>query len=234
MKTLMPKVKKRYNKVFWTDDGHLDGASRYVGCIDATGATHDYGYSFVEDDEGQTDATGGATLAVKTLPGETTAQDYLAQITVTDLTMAYGSFVLMRDLNFTINRGDIFIIMGGTLFFSIQARVISENKYSIAFSLMFLAVAVSTASSAYSNTRLSFPEQVTAPRTRLTFANGIPPPGCMIKRSNSSAPYCLGNSMRVRLVIAVPIDLCSRPSICSLLSTPKTVSSRRLNAESLS
>ena len=28
--------------------------------------------------------------------------------------MAYGSFVLMRDLNFTINHGDIFIIMGGS------------------------------------------------------------------------------------------------------------------------
>jgi len=28
--------------------------------------------------------------------------------------MAYGSFVLMRDMNFTINRGDIFIIMGGS------------------------------------------------------------------------------------------------------------------------
>jgi phospholipid/cholesterol/gamma-HCH transport system ATP-binding protein len=37
-----------------------------------------------------------------------------AHITVTNLTMAYGSFVLMRDLNFTINRGDIFIIMGGS------------------------------------------------------------------------------------------------------------------------
>ena len=37
-----------------------------------------------------------------------------AHITVRDLTMAYGSFVLMRDLNFTINRGDIFIIMGGS------------------------------------------------------------------------------------------------------------------------
>jgi len=35
-------------------------------------------------------------------------------ITVHDLTMAYGSFVVMRDLNFTINRGDIFIIMGGS------------------------------------------------------------------------------------------------------------------------
>jgi phospholipid/cholesterol/gamma-HCH transport system ATP-binding protein len=28
--------------------------------------------------------------------------------------MAYGSFVLMRDMSFTINRGDIFIIMGGS------------------------------------------------------------------------------------------------------------------------
>jgi len=35
-------------------------------------------------------------------------------ITVRDLTMAYGPFVIQRDLNFTINRGDIFIIMGGS------------------------------------------------------------------------------------------------------------------------
>jgi phospholipid/cholesterol/gamma-HCH transport system ATP-binding protein len=37
-----------------------------------------------------------------------------AHITVTDLTMGYGDFVLMRDLNFTINRRDVFIIMGGS------------------------------------------------------------------------------------------------------------------------
>ncbi len=37
-----------------------------------------------------------------------------AHITVTNLTMAYGSFVVMRDLSFTINHGDIFIIMGGS------------------------------------------------------------------------------------------------------------------------
>ena len=37
-----------------------------------------------------------------------------AHITVTDLTMAYGDFVIQRDLNFTIRRGDIFIIMGGS------------------------------------------------------------------------------------------------------------------------
>ena len=35
-------------------------------------------------------------------------------IAVRDLTMAFGSFVLMHDLNFTINHGDIFIIMGGS------------------------------------------------------------------------------------------------------------------------
>ena len=37
-----------------------------------------------------------------------------AHITVRDLTMAYGDFVVMQDLNFTIGRGDIFIIMGGS------------------------------------------------------------------------------------------------------------------------
>jgi phospholipid/cholesterol/gamma-HCH transport system ATP-binding protein len=37
-----------------------------------------------------------------------------AHIVIRDLTMAYGSFVIQRDLDFTINRGDIFIIMGGS------------------------------------------------------------------------------------------------------------------------
>jgi len=37
-----------------------------------------------------------------------------AHITVRNLTMAYGSFVLMRDLNFTIKRNDVFVIMGGS------------------------------------------------------------------------------------------------------------------------
>jgi phospholipid/cholesterol/gamma-HCH transport system ATP-binding protein len=35
-------------------------------------------------------------------------------IEVRNLTMAYGSFVLMRDLNFTVRRRDIFVIMGGS------------------------------------------------------------------------------------------------------------------------
>jgi phospholipid/cholesterol/gamma-HCH transport system ATP-binding protein len=35
-------------------------------------------------------------------------------IAVRDLTMAYGEFVLQRDLDFTIGKGDIFAIMGGS------------------------------------------------------------------------------------------------------------------------
>jgi phospholipid/cholesterol/gamma-HCH transport system ATP-binding protein len=35
-------------------------------------------------------------------------------IVVRDLTMAYGDFVVMRDVNFTVEYGDIFIIMGGS------------------------------------------------------------------------------------------------------------------------
>jgi phospholipid/cholesterol/gamma-HCH transport system ATP-binding protein len=35
-------------------------------------------------------------------------------IEVADLTMAYGERVIQQDLNFTINRGDIFVIMGGS------------------------------------------------------------------------------------------------------------------------
>ena len=36
------------------------------------------------------------------------------KVTVRDLTMAYGDFVIQRDLNFTIRKGDVFIIMGGS------------------------------------------------------------------------------------------------------------------------
>jgi phospholipid/cholesterol/gamma-HCH transport system ATP-binding protein len=35
-------------------------------------------------------------------------------IQVDHLDMGYGSFILMRDLNFTVHRGDVFIIMGGS------------------------------------------------------------------------------------------------------------------------
>src|SRR5512147_1255945 len=36
------------------------------------------------------------------------------RITVSDLTMAYGDFVIQQDLNFAVRRGEIFIIMGGS------------------------------------------------------------------------------------------------------------------------
>jgi phospholipid/cholesterol/gamma-HCH transport system ATP-binding protein len=35
-------------------------------------------------------------------------------IRVENVDMGYGSFILMRDLNFTVQRGDVFIIMGGS------------------------------------------------------------------------------------------------------------------------
>jgi phospholipid/cholesterol/gamma-HCH transport system ATP-binding protein len=35
-------------------------------------------------------------------------------IRIHDLTIAYGSFLIQKDLDFAINRGDIFIIMGGS------------------------------------------------------------------------------------------------------------------------
>ncbi len=35
-------------------------------------------------------------------------------IIVEDLTMAYGDVLIQRDLTFTVNRGDIFIVMGGS------------------------------------------------------------------------------------------------------------------------
>jgi phospholipid/cholesterol/gamma-HCH transport system ATP-binding protein len=45
-------------------------------------------------------------------PGE--GQDRPVAIAVQDLTMAFGEFVLMRDLNFQIRKGDVFVIMGGS------------------------------------------------------------------------------------------------------------------------
>ena len=36
------------------------------------------------------------------------------RIRVENLTMAYGSFVIQRDLTFTVQRGEVFIIMGGS------------------------------------------------------------------------------------------------------------------------
>lgn len=36
------------------------------------------------------------------------------QIAVKDLTIGYGDFVLLKNLNYNINKGDVFIIMGGS------------------------------------------------------------------------------------------------------------------------
>jgi phospholipid/cholesterol/gamma-HCH transport system ATP-binding protein len=35
-------------------------------------------------------------------------------IIIQDLTMAFGSFIVQKDLSFTVNRGDVFIVMGGS------------------------------------------------------------------------------------------------------------------------
>ena len=37
-----------------------------------------------------------------------------AHIVVDDLTMAFGSYVLQKNLSFTVRRGDVFVIMGGS------------------------------------------------------------------------------------------------------------------------
>ena len=36
------------------------------------------------------------------------------QIAVRDVTMAFGSFVVMRDLEFTVRRGEVCVLMGGS------------------------------------------------------------------------------------------------------------------------
>lgn len=40
--------------------------------------------------------------------------DLAIQIEVGNLTMAYGDFVIQKDLNFSVKRGDVFVIMGGS------------------------------------------------------------------------------------------------------------------------
>lgn len=45
--------------------------------------------------------------------GHSTAES-TPEIIVSGLDMGYGDFILMKDLNFTVKKGDIFIIMGGS------------------------------------------------------------------------------------------------------------------------
>lgn len=42
------------------------------------------------------------------------SQTSTTHIMIEDLTLAYGDFIIQQDLNFSINHGDIFIIMGGS------------------------------------------------------------------------------------------------------------------------
>jgi phospholipid/cholesterol/gamma-HCH transport system ATP-binding protein len=56
-----------------------------------------------------TNSSDGKPVSVVKFP-----KDGPPPITVKNLTMAYGTFVLMKDINFTVNHGDIFIIMGGS------------------------------------------------------------------------------------------------------------------------
>jgi len=59
--------------------------------------------------------TANGKQAPKATPRRTiTSPDGSPPITVKDLTMAFGTFVLMKDLNFTVNHSDIFIVMGGS------------------------------------------------------------------------------------------------------------------------
>ncbi len=51
---------------------------------------------------------------MKEMNGQSVNAGSTPHIIVSDLTMAYGDFVIQRDLNFTINRNDIFIVMGGS------------------------------------------------------------------------------------------------------------------------
>ena len=44
---LAGRAARRYNELYWTAKGQGDGAARYVGCIDADGAVHDLGFTFV-------------------------------------------------------------------------------------------------------------------------------------------------------------------------------------------
>ena len=51
-------------------------------------------------------------MAAHAIPPAAPERD--AHIVVRDLDMAFGDFVLMRNLSFTIRRADVFVIMGGS------------------------------------------------------------------------------------------------------------------------
>ena len=55
-----------------------------------------------------------AAIALKQATSSAAAIDPDARITVSDVTMAFGDFVVMKDLTFTVKKGDVFIIMGAS------------------------------------------------------------------------------------------------------------------------
>jgi phospholipid/cholesterol/gamma-HCH transport system ATP-binding protein len=59
-------------------------------------------------------AEAGMVQGTQTPPSPAPATGAPPPIVVQDVTMAYGSFIVQQDLNFTVEKGDIFIIMGGS------------------------------------------------------------------------------------------------------------------------
>ena len=53
-------------------------------------------------------------MNMKAVDPRTEDQQTRTHITVSGLAMAYGDRIIQRDLSFTVNRGDVFIIMGGS------------------------------------------------------------------------------------------------------------------------
>ncbi|MBL9060498.1 MAG: ATP-binding cassette domain-containing protein, partial [Mangrovicoccus sp.] len=48
------------------------------------------------------------------MPAPSPAPQPQPQISVRGLTLAYGDFLIQRDLNFEVQQGDVFFIMGGS------------------------------------------------------------------------------------------------------------------------
>jgi phospholipid/cholesterol/gamma-HCH transport system ATP-binding protein len=53
-------------------------------------------------------------MTTQSTPNTTATKKQVPTITVRHLTMAFGTFVVMNDLNFEVNEHDIFVIMGGS------------------------------------------------------------------------------------------------------------------------
>ncbi len=54
------------------------------------------------------------SIALPNVGGSSSPADEDVRISVRDLTVAFGSFVLMRNVSFDVRVGDIFMFMGGS------------------------------------------------------------------------------------------------------------------------